>query len=308
MEPSPILIGIPLFEFLGAGLALLAALMLSITAVCIRVGSQDGGAKQAVLVVLLINTIVLLPLSILIYHGQYGLNWTSLPAFIGAGIIGTLLGRLFYYSGIERVGASRAEPIVASTPFHAALIAVVFLGETLTGPHFIGILLIIAGVAIISWAGVSDKTQTPGNTSTIGFLLPLIAAFCFGLEPVFAQIGLGEGTPALVGAMIKAISALVGFASYFYLRDALSELTSIHPRSIRWYSLAGVANTIFLVTYYVALTVAPVVVVVPLMYTTPLFVAAISYVFLQRLEKVTLRLIGASLIVVVGAVLVTVFN
>lgn len=292
-------------DLLGAGLAFLAAAGIAGQVVFVRVGTEHGTANDALVVVLLTNIGVLVPLALVTGYPDFGLTRRAILAFIGAGFVGTMLGRAFYYTAIKRIGASRAEPIKASVPLYAALVAVFVLGETLTPVGLFGIVLIVAGVAVISWESTSNPSATAADAGPVDLLFPLIAAFFFGIEPIFAKIGFAEGTPVLVGLAIKTLAATVGFAAYLRYRDVLPSVGSLRTGNTRWYLAAGISNTFFLLAYYSALEIAPVVLVAPIMQLSPLLVVALSAVFLKRLEKVTPRLVAASLIVVAGAIAVT---
>ncbi|MCW8173520.1 hypothetical protein D8S78_22885 [Natrialba swarupiae] len=83
------------------------------------------------------------------------------------------------------------------------------------------------------------------------------------------------------------------------------DVGTLHENS-RWFVLAGISNTLFLVGYYVALEIAPVNVVVPVLITNTLFTVFLSAAFLpKRLENVTWKIVAAATIVVVGVVTVT---
>mgnify|MGYP006295233691 CR=1 FL=1 len=292
-------------DVLGAALALLAAAGIAGQVICVRIGTEEGTATDALVVVLLTNIGVLVPLALVTGYPDFGLTRRSLLAFAAAGIVGTMLGRAFYYTAIKQIGASRAEPIKASVPLFAALVAVFVLGETLSPGGFAGILLIVAGVAVISWESTANPGPTAADAGPVALLFPLVAAFFFGVEPVFAKIGFGEGTPVLVGLAVKTLAATIAFVAYLRWREVLPTRKSLRTGNTRWYLAAGAANTMFLLAYYSALAIAPVVLVAPIMQLSPLLVVALSAVFLRRLERVTPRLVAASLIVVAGAIAVT---
>ncbi|MDZ7687300.1 MAG: EamA family transporter [Halobacteriales archaeon] len=285
----------------GVLLAVAAAFTIALQAVFIRLGTDKGNSRGVLVVVLATNIAVLVPIAFVVGYPRpyYGLTPLSFGAFVGAGIVGTLFGRSLFYESIERVGASRAEPVKASQPLHAAAVAVVVLGEALTAVHLLGILLIVAGVGFVSWT-IRDGGTAPPRT----LLLPLAAAFFFGVEPVFASIGLSEGTPVVVGLAVKTAAASAGFAVYLRWKDTL-DTTAFRSPSRRWYLLAAAANVAFLILYYTALTVSDVVVVVPIVQTSPLFVVVLSALFLRDLEKVDARVFAGALLVVIGAAIVT---
>lgn len=288
---------------LGVLFAIGAACFLAGQALTIRLATQRGKSADVLLVVMMVNFAVLAPLA-LVFDPNPTLTRRSVVAFAAAGIVGTMLGRILFYSGIKRIGASRAEPIKASMPLHATIFAVVFLGELVTPGQFTGIVLIVAGIALITWDG--SKTSVAGEeTPWVGLGLPLAAAFVFALEPIFATVGLEEGTSVIVGLAIKTGAAIAVFVSYLAWTGSLPDLRSIPRSELRWYVLAGVMSTSFLIAYYAGLSVSRVGIVVPIMQTSPLIVLAVSAVFLRETERVTVRLLLSVLVVVAGAVTVT---
>lgn len=284
-----------------------AACGLAGQAFCIRLGTRTGRSNDALLVVILVNVAVFLPLAILFVPSPT-LSVRAIIAFVAAGIVGTMLGRAFFYAGIKRVGASRAEPIKASMPLHATVLAVLFLGEHVSGLQGVGIVLIAIGIAAISWEGGAADRRAGRAVPWIGLLMPLLAAFFFGLEPIFATVGLVAGTEVLVGLAIKSVTALIVVVGYLTVRGTVPRPTEIPRSDLRWYVLAGISSTGFLLMYYAGLSVSRVGIVVPIMQTSPLLVILGSAVFLRRIETVTPKLVTAAAIIVGGSVIVTVFG
>lgn len=295
-------------SILGVGLAIVAAAGLAMQALTIRMATRnDGRSGDVLLVVMIVNAVVLVPL-VLVFDPNPVLTPRAIMAFAGAGIAGTMLGRAFFYAGIERVGASRAEPIKASMPIHATILAIIILGERVTIVRFFGILLIVAGVAFISMEGRSADRIRGVNTPLQWLALPFIGAFFFGLEPIFASIGLLEGTSILAGLVIKTLTGLSCYSIYLMLRGQFPGRQAFSTPDRHWYFLAGVSSTTFLLAYYAGLSVADVSIVVPIMQTSPLIVIVISAIYLQKLEVVTPRLILSALTIVAGGVAITIFN
>jgi uncharacterized membrane protein len=175
---------------------------------------------------------------------------------VTAGLVGTVFGRLALFTGIQRVGASRAEPLKASTPFFASIVAVLVLGGRMSPEHFLGVVLIVAVLAVISLEQASGPTTGElGSVSDLGF--PLLAALLFAVEPTFAKIGFGEGTPFVVGLLLKTSAATVGFLGYLRLKRALPRFVQLPDRGDRWAVAAGLANTAFVGALYPSLSVAP---------------------------------------------------
>ncbi len=290
---------------LGVVFALLAAISAGVSHVLIRVGTQHGKSTEVLVIVLLMNLVLFVPMAAIVAYPAYGLSWKSALAFAGSGVAGTILGRSFSYEGIKRIGASRSQTIVASQPLHAALIAVVVLGESFTAGHLVGILAIMSGVVMISKELRSTQASALAHVSRMNLLFPLGAAFFYGIEPIFAKIGLIEATPVYVGLAIKTMTAAVILFVYLWGRSQLPSRSDFGRLNLRWYIGAGLFNSLFLLAYFRALEVAPVVLVVPIIQIIPLVVIGLSFLFLQHLEVITWKLVLAATIVVVGATIVT---
>lgn len=127
-------------SLLGVTLAAVAACCLAAQALTVRFVTYNGRTEDVMFVVLLVNLAVIVPLALVLVPDPT-LTATAFVAFVAAAAVSTVLGRACYFVGIRRVGASRAEPIKASMPLWATVLAVVLLDERMTGLQFIGILV-----------------------------------------------------------------------------------------------------------------------------------------------------------------------
>jgi drug/metabolite transporter (DMT)-like permease len=292
---------------LGVVLAVAAAVAWAAQYVFVRLATVEGSTTDAVAVVLVCNVVLVVPAALVLSEPTAVASVDVLAAFVGAGLAGSLLGRICQFRAIETIGASRTAPVVASTALFSAGLAVVLLGETLTAAHAVGILLVVCGVAYISWRTATDPADPrPAREIGLSLAFPLLAALCFAIEPVFISWGLAEGVPVVAGLAVKVVAAALGFFGYLLIASAVPSAARL-AGSLRWYVAAGVASTVALLVYFLALEVAPVVVVVPIVQVSPLIVLVLSSAFLPRgLERVTWDLTVAATLVVVGAIVVSV--
>ena len=204
-------------NYVGIAFGILAGISIASMAIFVRMATRKGGdAFTAVIVSLVLNLVIIIPAVAVIYYPEYGITLRSCLAFIGAGMTGTLVGRVLYFEGISRVGASRADSIKATMPIFATMTAIVVLGENPITPHILAIVAVVVGVWIISSEMVTQRSISGANVGKVGDIIyPLGAAIFFGFEPIFARIGVLEGTPAQVGVSIKILIAAVGFLLYF---------------------------------------------------------------------------------------------
>jgi drug/metabolite transporter (DMT)-like permease len=293
-------------HLVGVGLALLATLALATQSLGIRLVTAETGLRDVLTVVFTVNVAVLVPLGIAdVALSGGGLSTTAIAAFAVAGVLGSLLGRVCYFLGIAKLGASRAESLKSLLPLVALAGAVLVLGEQLTWPLIAGISLLITGVLVV----VSDTRQsavtTTGRQLWRDVSFPLAAALLYGIDPVLSKIGLAAGGSPISGVAVRAVAA--GSVFGLYLAWVASRGERVRPANLdRWLIGVAVANTIYLAAFYAALSLAPVAVVAPIVGASPLFVVAGGALFLQNQERVTPRLVAGALIVVVGVVTVAI--
>lgn len=292
---------------LGILLAVATALGWAGQYVFIRLATREGSVLDAMLVALVCNALLIVPAVAIWYYPAYGVTAVSAVAFAAGGIAGSFLSRILQFVSTKTIGASRTAPTVSSSALIAALLAVAFLGETLTAIHLLGIVLIVLAIAIVAMETSRRPPGTrPDEAPWRSMVLPLLAAVFLGIEPILLKIGFAEGTPTLVGLAIMVSAALVSYVAYQRLTAGMPSPDLVSAPELKWYVGAGVAGTVSLIAYFAALSLAPVVLVVPIIQTAPLLVVGISLLFLPRtLEHITWRLAAAAGIVVLGTIMVS---
>lgn len=290
-------------SLVGVGFAVVAAFGLAIQSLAVRVGTRTYGVSTVVAVVFAVNLVVFLPLSVVGFATRDGLTVESVVWFSLAGLLGSLLARLAYFVGIERLGSSRTEPLKALFPVFAVGLAVAVLGEALSTWHLAGVVLVIGGgLGVVLEARDSPVTPS-GRRLYVDLLFPIGAAVLLGIDPIFTKLGLDTGTPAVVGVTMRIVAAAAGFGCYLAWRRVRTG-RFVTVCLDRWLLIAGIANTGYLLAYYAALVRTPVAVVTPVLGTSTLLVVVGGAAFLQSDERVTWRLVAAALVVVLGVTLV----
>ncbi len=145
--------------------------------------------------------------------------------------------------------------------------------------------------------------NTKRNTF-IGITFGIVAALAYGLSSVLIKRSLADLAPPLVGAAVALLSGTLVLL-VIGARDLRTNLVQ-NRKGVGFLLLAGISASLGVVSSYFALSLAPVVTVSPLQSTSPFFVMLVSYLFLRRLERITPRLILGSILVVFGAILITI--
>ena len=135
---------------LGILFALTAAMAWAAGAIFARLSLLHLRSSTGTIVSLIVGVAVVMSLVLLFYRDYVGaLSGAIFLWFALSGLLQSLLGRFLNYSSVQRIGVSRALPIIGAAPLFATLFAVLFTGEQLTLPLLAGTTAIIGGVALI---------------------------------------------------------------------------------------------------------------------------------------------------------------
>lgn len=134
-----------------------------------------------------------------------------------------------------------------------------------------------------------------------GVILVMLAAVCWGLSGGIADILMNKGWDPIVISFYRGAVALVCFLVWFSFHIKQNFISS--PRFYIWSFLAGVGVAGNFTFYFLSIEAASVAIAATLMYTAPVFVLFISFLF--RLERSTWFKWGCITGVLIGIVLLT---
>ena len=128
----------------------MAALGFGLSAVFIKAAMSSVSVKTATVISLLSSMAVTMIFAFVLHAEEIvSLAPIAFLWFILAGLITFLGGRLLNFQAINLVGASKASAVVSSTPLFAAILAVIFLNETVNLMLGIGTMMIVTGIALV---------------------------------------------------------------------------------------------------------------------------------------------------------------
>ena len=141
------------------------------------------------------------------------------------------------------------------------------------------------------------------KTVLLGTGLALVASVLYGASSVVAKKGMAEyDVPPIV---FTAFSMLLGTFMVFLLAQRGIKSNLQAPRRYFLFMMAaGIASGAAVIFLTIAIKRAPVAVVTPLISLNPLFALILIHLFLQRLERVTLRTMAGTLMAMGGVVLI----
>jgi len=265
---------------LGGLLALVSAVTFAITNAAVRRGVLSGSAVQATTLSIPVGApVFLLALGLGGGFGVFGqLPQASIIAFAVTGVTHFIIGRYANYRAIGAIGTNLAGPVMQFNLVVSLALAVLFLGETLTLPRIVGIILIFVGPAVVSREGAKRARQAAAAAEfkprmLEGYAFAVLSAICYGMSPVLLRYaGGGRGlNVVLAGGVISALSASIIIVALLAAPGHWREIRSVGPEATKWFLFSGVMVYVSQIFYYMAIALAPVTIVAP--------VAALSNIF-----------------------------
>lgn len=282
-----------------------AAVLWGLSPVVMKRGlERDGTSMLAAVVLVIVSFGFFTTIATITYgpHDSYlGLSSTGTVIFLFGGVIGSSLGRLVLYVGVDRVGASVNTAVVNTRPLFASILAVALLGEPVSVWLGIGIVAIVAGVVSLSLSRGGDiRGWEPYELA-----FPLFAAIAYGAGNVVRRYGFTMTEADVLSAFVLNEFAAMGILVSYALVTRGPDLFQASRRTYAYFATGGFLSSLGLLCTFLALSRGPVVVVDPLVGTAPLFAVLFTYIFLQRVERVTRGVVLGAVFVLVGVVFVT---
>ncbi|MEA3251791.1 MAG: EamA family transporter [Pseudomonadota bacterium] len=292
-------------DIAAIALALLSALMFAITFLLIRVGVGAASSFTALWLTLSVNVALLWSWSLLTKGWQFG-DWREWRYFMMAGLFAPLLGRLFQFQGMARLGASITTPLTLTHPVVSIVLAMLFLDASATLPGLLGASLVLLGSLLVSAQSGGNQEVGTGEVSRLHLLFPLAASFSYGVSVVFRKVGIDAGTDAVTASAVTTTASWL-FAS-LYLFGGVRSAIHCSRREFGFLMLAGIFSSLGPVFLYLALQHGSLTIVAPLAATTPLFVLLASCAFLRDTEIVNRWVVFGTLTTVLGVNIVILFG
>jgi drug/metabolite transporter (DMT)-like permease len=278
-------------------LAFASAAFLGAGAVLTQLGLRTVAPLSGAAISIPSFTLVFLAVSPILLRDE-PIVWQAVPIFAVIGLTFPALVTLLTFTSSRALGPVITSALGNLAPLFSVALAVLVLHEPLRLMQFVGLLVAVLGVLIITARG-ADAAR---DWRTWTLLLPLGAALLRGVIPPVIKLGL-EIWPSPIGA---------GLTGYIF-----SSLTVLIVERIRngsfivrgpgagrlWFAVTGIANGVGTLLLYVALGAGPVTLVAPLVATYPLVTVLLSAILLAHV-RVTPRLVAGTAITVIGVVLI----
>jgi uncharacterized membrane protein len=245
-----------------------------------------------------------------------------------AGVIHFVWGRYCNYRSTKALGSNLAGPIQQSDMVLTLALAILVLGEVLTPLRIFGIALVLIGPAIMLvndgaakkasaadaapaesagvMAEIAESRKLPAfkPSYTEGYIFALLSGTGYGVSPIFVRMAL-EGTgpgASLAGGLISYLAASAVLAIILLWPGKWRELFAFTRESAKWFTFSGIFVCLSQIFRYMALSVAPVTVVTPILRLSLIFRFVFSWLINREHEIFGGRAIAGTIVSLVGAV------
>ena len=287
--------------YLGESAALLTSLCWSLNSVCFTVAGRRVGSAAVNLGRLLMAWGILVLVHLVIYGGLFPLQ--AGPARLGwlatSGFIGFALGDAVLFEAFVLIGARLAMLLMTLSPIFSALLAWLFLGQNLSLPKVLAMVVTLGGIAWVVWGG-GEHEDHPHLWR--GILLGVGGALGQSVGLVFSKFGLAGDFPPISANLIRVTAGAVALLLYFGVTGRLrSTLGSLRDgRATAFIGLGAVTGPVLgVVLSLVAIAKAPMGVAATLMSLSPIILLPVSHFVFK--EKVGGHAVLGTLLALAGA-------
>lgn len=262
--------------------AFLSAFFAGMTSILAKCGIKKTDSNVATF----IRTLVVLPLSLLmalIVNPNFSLGAVSSKTLVFLVLSGLSTGAswLCYFRALSKGDINKVVPIDKSSTVLTIILAVIFLGESVTVYKTLGVVFIAIGTLLMI-----EKKDTEKKSEGEGWLIyALLSAFFASLTTILGKIGI-EGVESNLGTAIRTAVVIVMSFIMVAFTGKTGEIKKIDKKELGFILLSGLSTGASWLCYYKALQDGEAGIVVPIDKLSILVTIAFSYiVFKERLSK-----------------------
>lgn len=286
---------------IGFFLSITATILFAVTNILIGRSLQKDKLIEGIFITIIFSTIIIFIFAFV--SGELSQISSLSPIiwllYIATGLLNFALARTFNYSGIAFLGPSRNSAIVSTRILFASFFAMVFIGEQLNVISFVGVIFAFTGVVLVS---LSQESNT--EFRKIGLIFPLMTAIFVGIAVVLIRSADVQSNLPIDGVLIAYLTASILYLPAVSYKQ-LTSTTIYSFKMIIILAIAGLMSGIAQMSRYIALQVAPVVLVASIVATAPLGTMILSFFFNKKYEILNWKLALGSIISVFGVILIS---
>lgn len=209
---------------IGEGFALIAALFYALVNVSVALGGKTKQEGDNGVLLSLLSTLTLSGVVWVFWGAELDFDfsnpafWVGFLSFMVAGILSTVLGRLWLFRSVERIGVVKAGFFRRLIPVFSALFAYVFLKETLSTQGTIGFILVLLATF---YANNQQTKESPNPASAkenknrkSGGLYGVASSVSYAGAYVLRKEGMRYLPDAAFGTFVGAVTGLIYYVTH----------------------------------------------------------------------------------------------
>lgn len=284
----------------GVAWALVAAVGFGVTQTMNRKANQTVDAYRTAFGLLVGVEILLVAREIV--TGEFrllpGVAFSTVALFAGAAFIHYLAGWTLIAMSQQRIGVARTGALISAAPLVGTLLAARVLDEPFGALTLVGVLVTVAGVAMVSMSRGGDgsgRFVRPWHALTVSVL--------WGITPQMIRLGLRDLDAPVLGLTVGLGISLVVFAIALTVRGAWKGRLS--RSTLGWMAAGGVSGAVAISAQWVSFSLTTVAVAITVQQLAVLVVVAlVPVMFREPLERLNALLLSGTIAMLAGSAVV----
>lgn len=228
-------------------------------------------------------------------------SWGELPEidakswiFLALSGIATGASWLCYFKAISTGDINKVVPLDKTSTVLTAIIAMIFLGESVTVPKVTGLIVITVGTYLM----IGKKDGEPETKKGAGwFVFGALSAVFAALTSVLAKVGIRNVESNLATAIRTAVVLVMAWLTVF-ATGKTGKIKETPKNELIFIVISGILTGASWICYYKALQLGEVSVVAPIDKLSIVVTVVFSYIVFK--EKLTLKSFMGFLMTIVG--------
>lgn len=214
--------------------------------------------------------------------------------FLALAGIATGASWLCYFKAISTGDINKVVPLDKSSTVLSAIIAMIFLGESVTVPKVTGLIVITVGTYLM----IGKKDGEPETKKGAGwFVFGALSAVFAALTSVLAKVGIRNVESNLATAIRTAVVLVMAWLTVF-ATGKTGKIKETPKNELIFIVISGILTGASWICYYKALQLGEVSVVAPIDKLSIVVTVVFSYIVFK--EKLTLKSFMGFLMTIVG--------
>ncbi len=299
---------------LGSLLSLASAALFGLNSASIRRGVLTGTVVQGVAISIAVGIPILLIAAVATsaFDVITGMHSDLLLLLALAGAIHFGFARYCNYRSLQAMGSNLTRSFQQLSLLLTLVLALIFLGESLTPLRLLGIVLIMSGPLFMlkhrqHRAAAGNENEFNPDYKT-GILFSLLSALGFGISPILIRHSLLD--TGVWGGIAGGLIAYLGGGAVIWLAVLITgkvrHVFALDRNTAKWFCLSGVFVTVSQMLRFMALAVAPVSIVAPIQQTSNIFQMLFAWLINRQHEAFGPWVIAGIIFSMLGAICVSI--